>query len=185
MSDRPRNLSPIVFHLSTRSATHDRLSFHKPVDGHQDKNQQEEWSVGELEEIMKQFLERENLSIPDNRLQNFVNLHSGQIYKFKAKKPKRKKTSINSMLNLTEMKDKKIMMMGLSGVGKTSMYQVVFEQKKWWDLKGITPTEGIQQYEQTVNSLKDFKLYIMDFAGTHQDFKTYQDNPEELFPSHS
>jgi len=140
---------------------------------------------GSLEEIMRQFLERENLSIPDNRLQNLINLHSGQIYNFKTKKPKRKKTTIKSMMNLTEMKDKKIMMMGLSGSGKTSMYKVVFEHKKWWDLKAVTPTEGIQQYEQTVNSLKDFKLYIMDFAGTHQDFKEYQNNPEELFPSTS
>ncbi len=140
---------------------------------------------GSLEEIMRQFLERENLSIPNNRLQNFINLHSGQIYQFKAKKPKRKKTTIKSMMNLTEMKDKKIIMMGLSGSGKTAMYNVVFEHKKWWDLKAITPTEGIQQHEQTVNSLKDFKLYIMDFAGKPHDFKQYVNDAPELFPTTS
>ncbi len=140
---------------------------------------------GSLEEIMRQFLERENLLIPHNRLQNFLNLHSSQIYKFKTKKPKHKKTTIKTMMNLTEMKDKKIMMMGLSGSGKTAMYQVVFEHKKWWDLKNLTPTEGIQQYEQTINTLKDFKLYIMDFAGTHQDFKQYQNDATDLFPTTS
>ena len=140
---------------------------------------------GSLEEIMRQFLDRENLSIPNNRLQNFLNLHSSKIYNFMSKKPKRKKTTIKSMMNLSEMKDKKIMMMGLSGSGKTSMYQVVFEHKKWWDLKGIPPTDGVQRYEQSVNSLKDFKLYIMDFAGTHADFKEYQNCPDELFPSTS
>ena len=51
MSDRPRFLSPIVLRLSARSATHDTLSFRKPVDGHQDKNQQEGGSVGKSEEI--------------------------------------------------------------------------------------------------------------------------------------
>ena len=140
---------------------------------------------GSLEEIMRQFLERENLLIPHNRLQNFLNLHSSQIYKFKTKKPKHKKTTIKTMMNLTEMKDKKIMMMGLSGSGKTAMYQVVFEHKKWWDLKNLTPTEGIQQYEQTINTLKDFKLYIMDFAGTHHDFKQYQNDAADLFPTTS
>jgi hypothetical protein len=140
---------------------------------------------GSLEEIMRQFLDRENLSIPNNRLQNFLNLHSGQIYQIMSQKPKRKKTTIKSMMNVTEMKDKKIIMMGLSGSGKTSIYQVVFQHKKWWDLKNITPTQGIQQYEQTVNSLKDFKLYIMDFPGTHADFKEYQNTPEHLFPSTS
>ena len=54
MNDRHRFLSPIVLLLSARSATHDRLSFQNLVDGHQDKNQQEERSVGELEES-KQF----------------------------------------------------------------------------------------------------------------------------------
>ncbi len=140
---------------------------------------------GSLEEIMNQFLEREDLIIPNNRLQNFLNLHTSQIYNFKTTKPKRKKTTIKSMMNLSEMKDKKIIMMGLSGVGKTAMYQVVFERKKWWDVKNLSPTEGIKQYEQMVNSLKDFKLYIMDYAGTHHDFKRYQNNPEDIFPDSS
>jgi GTP-binding protein EngB required for normal cell division len=140
---------------------------------------------GSLDVIMKQFLERENLSIPDNRLQNFINQQDGNIYQFMNKKPKQKKTTIKTMMNLTEMKDKKIIMMGLSGVGKTSMYKVVFEQTKWWDLKKIAPTEGIQQYEQTINSLKDFKLYILDFAGTPYDFKQYQNDAAQLFPTTS
>jgi len=140
---------------------------------------------GSLEEIMNQFLEREKLLIPTNRLQSFITLQNGYIYKFKTKKPKNKKTSIKTMMNLSEMNDKKIIMMGLSGVGKTAIYKVVFEHIKWWDLKGLLPTEGVQQYEQTVNSLKDFKLYITDFAGNPQDFKQYREEAAQIFPETS
>ncbi|MBN2154768.1 MAG: hypothetical protein JW776_01820 [Candidatus Lokiarchaeota archaeon] len=140
---------------------------------------------GTLEKIFQLFLERENLLIPENRLQYFINQQIGDIYKLTVNKPKRKKTTIKSMMNLSEMKDKKINIMGLSSSGKSSIYKVVFEQKKWWDLKDILPTQGIQQYEQTVNSLKDFKLYILDFAGNVHDFKLYRKDASKYFSTTS
>ncbi|MHA1727833.1 MAG: ADP-ribosylation factor-like protein [Promethearchaeota archaeon] len=129
---------------------------------------------GSLEEIFEIFRDAEKISLPRNRLDNILSKLDEELFNLEAKKSVERKSTESWIQSLSM--DKKILILGLAGAGKTSIYEVIFEGKKWWDLEDIYPTHGIQRYKQGT------RLFVWDLGGQNTYIEEYHKKASEIFP---
>ncbi len=131
---------------------------------------------GSIEDILNKFIVTENLSIPRNRLDILIHTLDEELFDLDNLESS-EQNLLDRMIKLSDVNDKKILILGLEEAGKTSIYEVIFEGKQWWEVKNLYPTRGIQRHPQ------GSRLYIWDLGGQRAYLKDYHKNAEEIFPS--
>jgi Ras-related GTP-binding protein A/B len=131
---------------------------------------------GSIEHILENFIATENLSIPRNRLEILIHKLNEELFDLDNIESDEQKV-LDSMIKLSDVNDKKILILGLEEAGKTSIYEVIFEGKQWWEVKNLYPTRGIQRHKQ------GSRLYIWDLGGQRSYLKEYHKKAEEIFSS--
>ena len=127
----------------------------------------------ELIDILLQFLEKNDLILPRNRLVWVVQdeIKNAQNEKDQSFVEKTVSTMIDKIdknqLNIV----KKVILMGLSNAGKTCIYERIFEGKKPWELMHSTSTKGISYKEYSVGSMA--QPTIWDLGGQNQYLEAY------------
>jgi Ras-related GTP-binding protein A/B len=140
---------------------------------------------GGVEEIFELFLEESKSIIPEIRLNTVIEDIESDIFDLEKKKEKSDGTkALKTMIQTMEEQNKKILILGLAGAGKTSIYQVVFEGKKWWDVTNMTPTRGIQRYQRGAKNEEDgtYNLVVWDMGGQRNYFDDYHNRANRIFP---
>lgn len=139
---------------------------------------------GNLEDILSKFKKKRNIVIPEARFENIVveleeleyNLAESDETDGTAKQ-----SALHQMINLDEMKNKKILILGLANAGKTSIYELIFKQKNWWDIN-TSPTHGIKRYTHQTAISSGYQLFIWDLGGQKKYMEDYHMKPERIFP---
>ena len=127
----------------------------------------------EILNIVKNYLESKNLTIPNNRLEWIIK------EELKDLSPESDITFIEGTVSeilgefqkKTSEDIKKIVLMGLSNAGKTCIYERVFEGKKPWELMQSKATKGIDYKKYEVGEIS--KPMIWDLGGQQQYLDEY------------
>ncbi len=97
--------------------------------------------------------------------------------------------------NINRLNQRKVVLVGLQGAGKTSIYRVIFENKLPHETHDIKPTKGVERHslnlfqkpgDHQVESDEVFdemesELFIWDLGGQHSFFEKYYEEPEFYF----
>jgi GTPase SAR1 family protein len=138
---------------------------------------------GDLHQIFDKFIENEQIDIPDNRISAIITALEEAIYVIdKSLKSESKTGALTTMINLSEMKNKKILICGLAGAGKTSIYQVIFEGVNSYELSNLPATRGIQRYKRGINSEEGYNLFVWDLGGQQSYLDEYHKDADKIFP---
>ncbi len=138
----------------------------------------------ELIDTILNFLEKNNLILPRNRLQWVI---QEEMKKIDIKEERTfVENTVSTMIDEIEKNKnvplKKILLMGLSNAGKTCIYERIFEGKKPWELIHSAATKGISYKEYSIGSMS--KPLIWDLGGQNQYLETYHgDLRNKIFES--
>ncbi|MHA1819343.1 MAG: ADP-ribosylation factor-like protein [Promethearchaeota archaeon] len=139
---------------------------------------------GNLREILDKFMADENIDIPENRIMNLVEDMQDELYDFQEvlnKSIEMKKKNVENMFFASELQNKKILLLGLPGAGKTTIYKVVFEGHDWWNLLEIAPTRGIERHRKKLKIDKDYNLFVWDLGGQEIYRENYRKDAKSNF----
>ncbi|MHA1731214.1 MAG: ADP-ribosylation factor-like protein [Promethearchaeota archaeon] len=142
--------------------------------------------VAEIEDEVLDFLKSRGQDVPTNRLRGVVEHLEEQAFHWDEEEKKEgSKEKLESLMKSTGSGNLKILLMGLSGAGKTSIYRTIFEEKEFWEIRDLPPTRGIQRMspDTFLGGTKDQKLYIWDVGGQRMYRDRYHDDPYSLFGS--
>lgn len=137
-----------------------------------------------IDVIMEKFLTWEELSIPEGRLNKIVMRLTKHLFELEEKQPTEQQ-ALQEIIEVNDLKDKKMLILGLAGAGKTSIYKVVFEGKEWWEVMDVNPTRGIETYEHEITADESYKLHIWDLGGQKRYLEKYKDKVTQIFPESS
>lgn len=137
---------------------------------------------GNLKEIIEKFMMHEAIDIPELRIENIINQLENQLYNLQRQKSKStERMNIKNILKLPMMTDKKIIMMGLTGAGKRSIYEVVFSGKNWWEIEKMPSTRGLHKYQQIIKPNEGYDLFIWDLGGLEEHIENYSINEPVVY----
>lgn len=140
---------------------------------------------GSIEDIFQQFSDSASISIPKTRIETVLRDIEKEIYDLKKKMQDQgtsEQKTLLTMINLKEVNDKKIIITGLANAGKTSIYQIIFEGKNWWDLKP-EPTRGIKRYKHGSKVGQNANLVVWDLGGQESYINEYHENASKIYSS--
>lgn len=139
---------------------------------------------GSLEEILLKFKDKHDIIIPETRFENvLVELEQIEynLPEAETRINASKQSALSQMINLDEMKNKKILILGLANAGKTSIYELIFQRKKWWNIQ-TQPTHGIKRYTHHTAVRSGYQLFVWDLGGQRKYMNDYHSKPERIFP---
>lgn len=137
----------------------------------------------DIESGIREFLEEQGQVVPANRLKIVVDELEEQAYTWVEEEKKQgSKEKLESLMQTTGTGNLKILLMGLSGAGKTSIYRTIFEGKEFWEIRDLPPTRGVQRLTpQSILGSRDQKLFIWDVGGQKTYRDRYHEDPHTLF----
>lgn len=137
-----------------------------------------------LNVIMDKFIQWEELEIPEMRLDKVIMRLTKYLFELEENQPTEQQ-ALQELIDVSDLRDKKLLILGLAGAGKTSIYKVVFEGKEWWEVMDINPTRGIKTYVHKVAADESYNLHIWDLGGQKRYLGKYGDKVSKIFPKTS
>jgi GTPase SAR1 family protein/predicted regulator of Ras-like GTPase activity (Roadblock/LC7/MglB family) len=148
-------------------------------------------SFNEIGSILTNTLERYGVALPKVRMDKILSDLEGEFYLLQDNQKKKKMQQIQRQQASTQAlssavssgKAQKFLLMGMSNVGKTSIFQVVFEGKLPHETKILMPTVGTERHEIVLSSDQKSKtsLMIWDLGGQEKFMGRYFTEPELTF----
>ncbi|GAB4315307.1 MAG: hypothetical protein Kow0069_17100 [Promethearchaeota archaeon] len=128
------------------------------------------------------LLDERGVEVPSNRLRSVLDALEEQASLLEEEeRGRRAKGTLDSLLDSTREAQLKIVLLGLAGAGKTSIYLNLFEGKEFWEIRDLAPTRGVQRRSPGARGNGERKLYVWDVGGQERYVKEHHENPGFLF----
>ena len=149
------------------------------------------------------FFKAQNITLPVNRLDALLNelegqyeeIHDNLQKKVSAQLARQKATTKQLSSSSNQSSVQKFLLLGLSGVGKSSIYEVLFNGKFPHETRNLPATRGIQRYDVISHSgvsealqpkerhslANKAEFIIWELGGQMQFLDRYFQEPEQVF----